>query len=110
MHEQKRAHYLLPPTSAKWAGKTEKRHGNRKKSGHVYVTNPQGLGGSIFSEAGPGGEPLGAGLKSAIGFGREWIRLLLNSQRVCRPGAEAHWCCEQRGSVLPLPRLSQSHG
>lgn len=74
----------------------KKRDGNRKnvvlvnQGVSVHVTSPLGLSGSISSEAGPGGEPLEAGLKPAIGFGRGRIRLLLNSQPVFRPGAEAH--------------------
>lgn len=93
--EQKRARYQPPPTYAKWAGKREKRHKNRKRSGlsqpwvGVHITNPPRLGRNTSSEAGPGGEPLGADLKSAIGFCRGWIRLLLNSQSVCRSEAES---------------------
>ena len=96
MCDQKCAHCLPPPTYAKWASKREKRCANRKKvvlviqGMGVHVTNPPGLHGSISSEAGPGGGPLEAHLKSAIGFGRGWIRLLLNSQPVFRLGAEAH--------------------
>lgn len=116
MCDQKHACYLPPPTYAKWAGEREKRHGNRKKvvlvnqGIGVHITNPPELSGSISSEAEPGVEPLETGLKSSMGFGRRWIRLLLHSQLICRPGAEAHRCCEQRGSVLPSPRLSWSRG
>lgn len=48
---------------------------------------------------------LEANLQFTMAFGRGWISLFLNSQPVCR--SEAHWCCEQKESVLPLPRLSR---
>lgn len=103
MCDQKCARCLPLPTSAKQAVKREKRHGNRKKvvlvnkGMGVHVTNPPGLGGKISSEVGPGRDPLEAGFQPSIDFGRGWIRLLSNSQPVCKDLELKHVDAVSRG-------------